>query len=319
MVFVESPSAERRTVVRAPNLHPIDTIAMDTWISIQVVSFAPASEVESAVRGALGWFDEVERACSRFEPDSEVMRLGRTAERWVPVSSLLLESVDFALQLARLTDGAFDPTIGGLLERRGFDRSYRTGNAIVSSPHAIPTYRDIQLCRSEGTIRLQHPLVLDLGAVVKGLAIDLVARDLLAHGFHSFSVDAGGDLYARGLNANGQPWRVGVKHPRTDGLLPHLVPVTDGAVCTSGDYERRAPDGSAHVVDARHGSDPTTAVTSVSVLAPTAMAADGLSTAAMLLGPVDGLSLLEHECVDGLLVLADGTTRTTGTSFGRVA
>jgi thiamine biosynthesis lipoprotein len=173
----------------------------------------------------------------------------------------------------------------------------------------------VQLCRAEGTIRLQRPLVLDLGAVVKGLAIDLVARDLAARGFQNVSVDAGGDLYARGLNAHGDPWRVGVKHPRADGLLPHLVAITDGAVCTSGDYERRAPDGSAHVVDARYGSDPTVAVTSVSVLAPTAMAADGLSTAAMLLGPIDGLALLQRERVDGLLVLADETTRITGTAF----
>jgi thiamine biosynthesis lipoprotein ApbE len=102
--------------------HRVDSVAMDTWISVQVVADAPPDDVQSAIRHALGWFESVERATSRFEPDSELMCLARASGQPVAVSQLLLESVAFALELARSTDGAFDPTVGGLLERRGFNR-----------------------------------------------------------------------------------------------------------------------------------------------------------------------------------------------------
>jgi hypothetical protein len=96
--------------------HRVDSVAMDTWISVQVVADAPPDDVQSAIRHALGWFESVERATSRFEPDSELMCLARAPGLPVAVSQLLLESVAFALELARSTDGAFDPTVGGLTD-----------------------------------------------------------------------------------------------------------------------------------------------------------------------------------------------------------
>jgi thiamine biosynthesis lipoprotein len=293
-------------------LHRVDTVAMDTWVNVQVVSPEPPARVDAAAQWALAWIGAVERAASRFESDSEVMALARTPGRPVPVSTLLLEATDFALRLARLTGGVFDPTVGALLERRGFARNYRTGATIDSGLGDAPvSYRDVTLDRRDGTILLKRPLVLDLGAVAKGLAVDLVARDLTSRGFRDFSVEAGGDVYARGCNTAGLPWQVGIQHPRAANRLVRTVPVSDGAVCTSGDYERSAPDGSLHVVDARTRRCPTALLASVSVLAPTAMAADGLSTAAMLLGRERGLRLLVEQGLAGLMVQADGTIVTT--------
>ena len=90
---------------------------------------------------------------------------------------------------------------------------------------------------------LHRPLLLDLGAVAKGLAIDMAARELQP--FENFAIDAGGDLYFGGCNAAGEPWSVGIRHPRGDGLLDTLR-VSDAAVCTSGDYERRHRCGTSH-------------------------------------------------------------------------
>jgi thiamine biosynthesis lipoprotein len=290
---------------------------MDTWIGVQVVSAAAAAEVESAVYRALEWVGAVERATSRFEPESEVSRLARRPGERVRVSALLLEATDFALRLARLTGGSFDPTIGALLERRGFARSYRTGQTIdTGTSSGAASYRDVSLDRRSQTIRQRRPLTLDLGAVAKGLAIDLVARELVAQGLLDFSVEAGGDVYARGRNAAGLPWQIGIQDPRDASRLLCTVPVSEGAVCTSGDYERSAADGTPHILDARTGEPSRERLASASVLAPTAMAADGLSTAAMLLGPRRGLRLLEQQGVAGLLVEADGTTHVTRGGFG---
>ena len=290
---------------------------MDTWIKVQVVSTRPGAHVESSIYKALEWMTAVERALSRFEPDSEVMRLPRRPGRALRVSALLFEATDFAVRLARLTDGVFDPTAGGLLERHGFNRSYRTGLDVKSGlDEKTVSYRDVKLDRHARTVTLRRPLVLDLGAIAKGLAVDLVSRDLTAQGLLHFSVEAGGDVYARGLNASGIPWQIGIQHPRAESLLIGSVSLSDAAICTSGDYERRAPNGTSHILDARTARPPAEPLASVSVMAPTAMAADGLSTAAMILGRERGLKLLEAQGVSALLIQPDGRTFTTQNGFG---
>ncbi len=284
---------------------------MDTVISIEVVSPQPQDSVHAAIQRALGWFARVERACSRFDPTSEVQQLLRRVGEPVPASPLLFEAARFALTLAARTGGAFDPTVGHVLERKGFNRHYLSGERIRSP---IPTdasvsYRDVWLDPKQSTITLRRPLVLDLGAVAKGLAIDLAARELAA--FDSFCIEAGGDLYARGRNGSGQPWRIGVRDPRHPEAVAYLLDVSDRAVCTSGDYERRTADDSEHhLVDPRTGRA-ARALASVTVVAPTALAADGLATAAFVLGPRRGLRLLTEEGVDGVLITSAGAVRTT--------
>jgi thiamine biosynthesis lipoprotein len=149
------------------------------------------------------------------------------------------------------------------------------------------------------TITLLRPLLLDLGAVAKGLAIDMAAIELRP--FHNFSIDAGGDLYLGGHNVDGRPWTVGIRHPRDEDELIDTLQVSNAAVCTSGDYERRHATGGHHILDARADA-PMPLLASVTVVAPSAILADALSTAAFALGPVEGLALLERHRIDGLLV-----------------
>jgi thiamine biosynthesis lipoprotein len=278
-------------------------IHMDTLITIEVVRAPALPADEAAVERALAWFRRVEEICSRFDPHSELRRLvGRVGEP-TPVSDLLYEALAFALAVARASGGAFDPTIGHRLERLGFDRNYRTGEAVVSAvdPAARPSYRDVDLDPDRRAVTLRRPLALDLGAVAKGLAVDLAARELAPLG--DFAIDAGGDLYLGGRNASGEPWRVGLRHPRRPDALLTTLRLADAAVCTSGDYERRAAGqgGDHHLLDPRSGRSPA-ALASATVVAPTAMAADALATAAFVLGPRRGLRLLARQGVDGLLV-----------------
>jgi thiamine biosynthesis lipoprotein len=287
----------------------VHTIApMGTVVTIQVVGHGEdetrrAERAECVVRAA-AWFHSIEKCCSRFDSESELRQLTDRVGSPVPVSPMLYEAIRFALTVAEESAGAFDPTVGQRMEARGFDRNYQTGQ-VVSSGIASSfldgvSWRDVLLDAEAQTVTLLKPLVLDLGAVAKGLAVDVAARELAP--FENFAVDAGGDLYLGGHNVDGEPWSVGIRHPRENSLIETLH-VSNTAVCTSGDYERKSATDERvhHIMDARTGES-AAALASVTVVAPSAMVADALATAAFALGPADGLRFLERQGVRGLMV-----------------
>jgi thiamine biosynthesis lipoprotein len=285
-------------------------VAMGTLVTIQAIHGSTDVHddiFEATVERAFEWFHRVEERCSRFDASSELMQLTTKIGSPVEASAILYEAVAFAVAVAEESGGAFDPTVGHRLETRGFNREHRTGaiidTAIQADDSTRPvSYRDIRLDPVRKTITLLRPLIVDLGAVAKGLAIDMAARELEPIG--NFAIDAGGDLYLGGCNADAAPWSVGIRHPRRDHELIDSIRVSNRAVCTSGDYERRRSDagGDHHIVDPREGAAPVLDSASVTVIAPTAMLADALATAAFVLGPVDGMQLLERLGVDGLFV-----------------
>jgi FAD:protein FMN transferase len=276
---------------------------MGTTVTIE----AKGADCDAAIERAFEWFRSVEHVCTRFEPSSELCQLTAHTGEAVAVSRLLFEAVGFALHIADASGGAFDPTVGAAMQQRGFNREHRTGAlvpALVESRERV-TYRDIVIDAGQQTVLLKRPLLLDLGAVAKGLAIDLAARDL--ESCESFAIDAGGDLYLGGLNPDGQPWSIGIRHPRQPGECIASVCVSDQAVCTSGDYERQVghhENLEHHIIDPRSGSSPRD-VASVTVIAPSAMVADAVATAAFVMGATSGLAFLEEMGVDGLIVTRD--------------
>jgi thiamine biosynthesis lipoprotein len=243
--------------------------SMGTVVSFKVVGHE--SEREAAVARAEGWFLRIDDECSRFKPESEVSRLAARAGEAVVVSPLLFEVVQFALAIAAASGGAFDPTLGA-------DGA---------------SWRDIALDAEASTITLSRPIILDLGGVAKGLAVDLAARELAP--LENFAVNAGGDLFLAGTNARGEPWAIGIQHPREPEQLIETLHLSNTAICTSGDYER-----GAHIMNPRSGA-PAGGLLSVTVVAPSAMVADALGTAAFVLGPVDGAAFLRSQDVRGIL------------------
>ena len=277
-------------------------VFMDTAVTVELVDESAGEEGDAAAERAFARFAQVESVCSRFDPDSELRRLSARPGEAVEVSAVLFEAVRFALAVARASGGAFDPTVGGPMEQRGFDRNYRTGLAERGGAAAAPgaSWRDVHLQARRHRITLRRPLLLDLGAVAKGLAADLALRELA--GFAGCAIDAGGDVAVRGRNGSGTPWRIGIRHPRRPDTLCTSLCLGDGAVCTSGDYERRAPgpDGGSHLLDPRDGA-PAADVASCTVVAPNAMMADALGTAACVLGPGFAVSWLERQGVEAVL------------------
>ena len=300
---------------------------MGTVVTFRIVGNANSSTEQharsEAVTRATEWFRQIELSCNRFDSSSEVRKLSQHVGRPMRVSALLFQSVQFALAVAEETSGAFDPSIGLRMEALGFDRDYRTGKSSGTNTdlltdlkhsqaaHAEPrrrgdnerraaTFRDIELDEASQSITLHAPLLLDLGAVAKGLAIDVAAREFQP--FENFLVDAGGDVYVQGHNEHNELWRIGIRHPRIADKLLQTLHVSNTAVCTSGDYERRVEaTAEGHVVDARNGM-PIHSIASITVLASSAMVADTLGTAAFSLGVHEGLALLERHGVDGLIV-----------------
>lgn len=271
---------------------------MDTTVTLEVGASSDKRAALDAIERAFGWFARVEAVCSRFEAGSELSAVSGSVGRPVRVSPVLLEPLAFALVLAEETEGAFDPTVGGALAEAGFDRNYRTGEraAVVAS---AGTFRDVAIDRAAGTVTLRRPLVLDLGAVAKGFAVDLAGRELA--GFERVAVFAGGDVLVRTPEA--EPFEVGIQHPRDPEALLAVLSLREGAVCTSGDYVRSGARGH-HLLDGRSRTA-TAGVASVSVVAPSAMLADGLSTAAFALGVKRGLELLAANEVEGLIVTSE--------------
>jgi thiamine biosynthesis lipoprotein len=217
---------------------------------------------------------------------------------------MLFEAVRFAVAVAQDTDGAFDPVVGARMMAAGFDREHRSGRRLAApAAEANASFRDVLVDEQRRTIMLRCPLTLDLGAVAKGLAVDAAARELQP--FRDFAIDAGGDLFLSGSNHHGAPWRVGIRHPRAEGEIVETLCLSDAAVCTSGDDAR-----GHHILDARTG-DAATAVASVTVIAPNAMLADALATAAFVLGARDGIALLERHGVQGVVFRPDMTRHAT--------
>ncbi len=284
-------------------------LALGTVVQIALVTDRGTAIMNDAFNVAMKALRAVEEACSRFDADSELVRLVHAPiGRVVPVSAILYQCVKFALEVAKWTDGRFDPTVGARMEQLGFKRHYLTGELTTSDVQVSEeaTFRDIELDEDNQAICLHRPLKLDLGAVAKGLAVDLAVRELTAFEFQGFVIDAGGDVYVSGCNEKSELWQVGIRDPihHAENIL--MLHLTDAAVCTSGTYERKSPvDAKAHHILNAHSKESARGLLSVTAIGPYAMMADALSTAAFLYPPNDAVSLLEEAILEGIVITDD--------------
>lgn len=227
--------------------------------------------LQSEILDAVARFD---RIWSRFRTDSTVAALGAAAEGGVfafpAEGAALFAAYD---RLYAMTDGAVDPLVGADLERLGYDRAYslRPREAVA---RARPDWRR-DVGRDGATLRTQGPVVLDVGAAGKGMLVDQIADLLHAASLDAFVVDGSGDM----RHAGAGPLRVGLHHPFAADRVVGIVPIRDQALCASAITRRAWGEGLHHVIDHRTGA-PTRDVVATWAVAPDAMTADGLATAA---------------------------------------
>ncbi|QQE77562.1 FAD:protein FMN transferase [Alicyclobacillus sp. SO9] len=278
--------------------------------------------INQAMQQAVGVIHAVEQACSRFDRDSELTRLIESpVGTQVPVSPILFQSVHFACEVAKWTNGVFDPTIAATMEQMGFVHHYLTGEAVWSKKSADEeaTFRDIELDETNQTICLHRPLHMDLGAVAKGLAVDLAVTELANYSFPGFVVDAGGDVYAAGTSVDGEPWKVDIRHPVHRETTIRSLLVQDSAVCTSGSYERKSPtDSNSHHIVNAHDKRSADSFLSLTAIGPYTMMTDAFSTAAFLYPPQQALHLLEEVGLEGMMIAQDLQIKVTSGLEGNI-
>lgn len=283
--------------------------------SVQFVDDRGQERAERIARAAEDEARRIEFKFSRYRKSSVVSEINRNAGRTpVTVDEETEMLVQAALDLARLTGGRFDPTVGVL--RRVWD--FKSGR--VPSPDEIaavlPLVNSSAVSIRDRTVFLRCPgMEIDLGGVGKEYAADRAARILREEGVRSGIANFAGDVRTVGSRGDGRPWTVGVVDPWDRGRCRFAVcALGDAGIATSGDYERGfVKDGLRyhHILDATTGW-PARGVAAVTVVAATAFRAGCFATAAFLLGADSGLALLEEaESVDGVVITEEGAVLAT--------
>ncbi len=267
----------------------------------RLVLYAPGAEqARRAARAAFERIDRLNAVLSDYDPQSELSRLSATAGsgRWVPLSPELWRVLCFSQHLARLSDGAFDPTVGPVVRlwRRARRQHRLPKRQRLQEALAAVGYRKLRLDPCRRAARLAVPgMRLDLGGVAKGYAVQEALEVLYRHGIRIALVDGGGDLALGAPPPGRQGWRVllAPESPQPGGKRRYLE-LAHCAVATSGDAFQHVVIGGrrySHIVNPRTGIGLENRST-VTVIAPDGMTADALATALSVLGPRRGFALL---------------------------
>jgi thiamine biosynthesis lipoprotein len=256
--------------------------------------------------------DQVDQQMSPWKPDSDLMRVNRApVDAWVEVPAEMLEVLSCALEVHRLSAGAFDPCVGELVNAWGFG-----AKGDVPDAHAIRIARQLQppaahacleLDSNAGKVRKLAPLQLDLCGIAKGYAVDRMARVLQKHSVRHALAALDGELRAVGGQSGGLPWRVALESPEVGRrAVRGVIELEDLAVATSGDYRHFLEVGGsrlAHTMDPHRWAPLNNGVASVTVLARTCMQADAWATALLVAGPGEGLAMAQRMGMDVLFLL----------------
>jgi len=251
---------------------------------------------------------------SHYAPDSELSRFNRSqATDWVDTSEDLATVVDYALQVSAESGGVFDITVAPAVNAWGFGPGEQ---AATAPPEAAlrqaldaTDYEQLQARLSPPALRKQNPqLSLDLSAIAKGYAVDQVALLLETAGWQNYLVEIGGEVRTAGRRPNGTSWRIGIAPPDNSPAIEFVILPRDGAIATSGDYRNfYLLEGQrySHAIDPATARPVTHGLASVSVVAPSAMQADALATALLIMGPEKGLAYATQHDIAALFMIRD--------------
>lgn len=273
-----------------------------TWAaSVVLPRGAEAANFQKPIQRVL---DDINDKMSTYQDDSELSQFNQLGKAGcLTVSEDTQRVVEAALSLSQRTEGAFDITVGPLVNLWGFGPrgrpTERPSEAEITEAQQRSGYQRLrvengQLCTD------QAGLYVDLSAIAKGYAVDATAQYLLEQGVEHFLVEVGGELYAHGQKPSGEAWRVGIERPaagQRDVFEKAIVTPRNQGIATSGDYRNFYEiDGVrySHTIDPRTAEPIHHHLVSVTVMATSAMLSDGWATALMVLGPEDGLKLAEE-------------------------
>ncbi len=301
----------------------LDGATMGTvWRVHASASSEHADALAALIRAEL---DAVDRAMSTWRPDSELSRFNYlSAGESAAFSDSTWSVLELAWRVRADSGGAFDPTVGPLVDAWGFGAAARS-EAPPPSPERLARLRQtvgaVELVPArQGATKLHDDAALDLSAIAKGWAVDRVSDALREAGFDDHLVEVGGEVRTSGTHPSGTPWRIAIERPpsapagdasagRDDHLPPGLqrvLEMTDGALATSGDYRNfRELNGvrHSHTFDPRTGAPVRHSLASASVLGENCAVADAQATALMVLGPDEGERWATENGIAALLLV----------------
>jgi len=274
-----------------------------TW-SVSLHSLPQGVNPERLKQQLQARLDQVNRLMSTYDPGSEISRFNSsTSTEWFSVSPDTAAVVSLSQQISRLSGGAFDITVGPLVELWGFGARERgetpPSEQQVAGLLASIGYTKLQVRNDPPAIKKQHPrLQVDLSAVAKGYAVDGLAELLRSQQVKNFLVEVGGELQISGLRLDGTPWRIAIEKP-AEGVreVEQVFALTDTGLATSGNYRNfYVEDGQryVHTIDPVSGYPISHQLASATVLAKDCATADALATALMVLGEERGRQLVEE-------------------------
>ena len=294
-----------------------ETMGSAWTVKIAGVLPRPAADLQS---GAQARFEAVNQALSTYRANSALSRFNDEASGgWVNIDPELAAVLRYALTLAARSDGAYDVTVGPLVNLWGFGPDPATNRvpdaAAIEAARARVGWRKVQVDATADRARKQPGMRIDLSSLGKGRGVDRVAEYLDAQGVTNYLIDLSGKLRARGRNPRGDAWQVAVEQPAADDpsgaprIVPAVVALHDRSIATAGDYRRFFESGGrhySHIIDPRTGSPVEHATLSATALGATCMEADALATMFMVMDPDAALRVAESGNVPALLISREG-------------
>lgn len=283
-----------------------------TYYAIQYES---VDDLHDSIKAAFAAFDA---SMSMFNPQSTISRINAGTDS--VADNYFMQMYRTAVEVNRLSNGAFDITVAPLVNLWGFglkNRTHVTPEQVDSLlPHVGMNKIDLQGMY----LHKYDPCVqIDAGAIAKGQSCDMIAALLQRKGCKNYLVDIGGEVVAHGVSAQGKPWRIGITRPVDDASgdineVQSVLETTDIALATSGNYRNFYYDGEqkrSHTIDPRTGYPVQHSLLSATVRSNSCMRADALATACMVLGEEEALRMIEADSLSACyLIVADSITDT---------
>jgi FAD:protein FMN transferase len=286
---------------------------MGTMYSVKLARLPAGIEVDTLHRKVEQRLQQINALMSTYQHDSELSRFNRyQQDDWFEVSAETAKVVAIALEISRLTQGAFDVTVGPLVNLWNFGpdpkRDQMPTAEQVEQARVRVGYQQLEVRLSPPALRKRTPeIYVDLSAIAKGYGADAIAQLLIDRGIADFMVEIGGDVRTGGTRHDGQPWRIGVEKPIGHlRSVQQIVGLSAQSLATSGDYRNVFEyEGQRY----SHAIDPTTGypvrhqLASVSVIHHQCSMADAWATALLVVGPDAALQLAQDHSLDVFLIL----------------
>ncbi len=307
-------------------LHLSDVI-MGTSYTIKVTSLPGSIEKDELISQIKRRLETLDQTMSTYRQDSELSQFNRSQSlQWQNVSKSLLTVLKEAKRINELTAGAFDITVGPIVNLWGFGPDpmlHKAPGSEVIEAALKKTGSEYLLLDEVGQkIKKTLPdLYLDLSAIAKGYAVDVVGELLEQQGVLDYMVEIGGELRLKGTNANNKPWRIAIEKPTSEArVIQKVLPLSDISLATSGDYRNYFEVGNvrfSHTIDPRTGKPISHKLASITILSHTTMEADATATALMVLGPVKGYELAQEKDIAALFIIKinDGFVEKASSAF----